>query len=115
MEKDRAPRLNEVALAWKNCYEAEERRLISELEKLTPNQQDILKALTIMPTQEITSQKFLLQAGIPASSLQLGAKTLLEKDIIYQVKTVDPLLPHIRLNQYRVLDPLLGFALKKYI
>lgn len=108
------PNMADVTAAWLSCYETEERRLIAELEKLTPNQQNILKAMALNPIQEPTSQSFLNLMGIPLSSVRLGIKSLLEKDIIHVVKKEDPNLPGIRKGQYRVLDPLLAFALRKY-
>jgi len=108
------PDVDQVMAAWVNCYEIEERRLISELEKLTPNQQDILKALAMTPTTEPTGQKFLSDTSLPLSSTRMGIKSLLEKDMIYQVKKEDPNIPNIRKGQYRILDPLLAYALRKY-
>jgi DNA-binding IclR family transcriptional regulator len=78
---------------------------VAELEKLSINQQNILKALAVMPTDAITGQKFLNQTQLPVSSVRLGMNSLLEKDMVYQIKIT---------GQYRVLDPLLSFSLKKY-
>ena len=106
--------MDDVTAAWLACYETEERRLIAELEKLTPNQQDILKAMALNPIRKPTSQVFLNLMGIPLSSVRLGIKSLLEKDMIHVVKKEDRNIPGIKKGQYRVLDPLLAFALRKY-
>lgn len=113
-KNNKMPKAEIVHQAWAACYETEERRLISELEKLTKNQQDILKALAFMPTQESNSRKFLNEARLSLSSVRAGIKSLLEKDMIYQVKREDVKLPDMKKDQLRVLDPLLAYALKKY-
>jgi AAA+ ATPase superfamily predicted ATPase len=111
---NRTPTLEDVTNAWIACYETEERRLISELEKLTANQQDILKAIAQIPTDEPNGQKFLLTTGLSLSSVRAGVKALLEKDMIYRVKKSDINIPSLKKGQYRVLDPLLAYALRKY-
>jgi AAA+ ATPase superfamily predicted ATPase len=113
-KKDKVPNRNDVSLAWLTCCETEERRFVSELEKLTSNQQDILKLLARSPVQEPTSNDFLQQIQLPLSSVRLGIKALLKKDMIRKVKKEDAQLPGIKKGQYRVLDPLLAFALRKY-
>lgn len=109
-----APEIDDVALAWAACFDMEERRIIAELEKLTKNQQDILKFLSVEPTNEPTSQAVLSAVGLSISSMRLGIKTLLEKDMIHLIKKEDPELPGIKIGQYRVLDPLISFALRKF-
>lgn len=111
---NKAPNMNDVATAWLTCCETEERRFAAELEKLTSNQQDILRLLAANPVQEPTSQDFLHLTKLSLSSMRLGIKALLKKDMIYIVKKEDPQLPGIKKGQYRVLDPLLAFALRKY-
>ena len=108
------PSIENVTAAWSSCYDIEERRLIAELEKLTSNQQDILKALAVNPTKEPTGQSFLSLLGLPLSSVRVGIKSLQEKDMIYVIKNQDPNLTNLQQGQYRVLDPLLAFALRKY-
>lgn len=34
--------------------------------------------------------------------------------MVYKIKVEDEVLPQCRLNQPRILDPLLAYALKKY-
>lgn len=41
-------------------------------------------------------------------------KSLLEKDMVYRVKKEDINIPSLKEGQYRVLDPLLAYALRKY-
>lgn len=108
------PTVEDVIHAWISCYETERRRLISELEHLTKNQQDILKSIAQQSVEEPSSQKFLLQVGLPLSSVRSGIKTLIEKDLLYKVKDEDESIPNLKKGQYRVLDPLLAYALRKY-
>jgi len=108
------PDVDSVFVAWSRCFEDEERRLISELEKLTTNQQDLLKALAIKPVTEPTGQQFLITIGMAYSSIRQTIKTLSAKDMIYKVKNEDGALPNLKQGQIRVLDPLLAFALRKY-
>lgn len=105
---------DDVTKAWVACYEIEERRLISELEKITPNQQDVLKAVARSSVKEPTSHQFLSEVGLSLSSVRAGIKALLEKDLIYQVKKEDVNIPILKKGLYRVLDPLLAYALRKY-
>lgn len=108
------PNLDDAMKAWIVCYETEERRLISELEKLTANQQDILKTIAQTPSSEPGGQRFLAKTGLSLSSVRLGIKALLDKDMIYRVKKEDAVIPGLVKNQYRVLDPLLAYTLRKY-
>ncbi|MEM1244103.1 MAG: AAA family ATPase [Pseudomonadota bacterium] len=108
------PNVDIVTNAWLECYEIEERRLIAELEKLTNNQQIVLKALAINPITEITGQRFLHLVPIAYSSVRQSVRSLYEKDMLYIVKKQDEAIPSLKLNQYRVLDPLLAFALRRY-
>lgn len=111
---DKLPDIDDVFSAWSNCFEDEERRLVAEIEKLTVNQQDLLKALAIKPVIEPTGQQFLTTMGMAYSSIRLAIKTLHEKDMIYLVKEEDEAIPNLKRGQIRVLDPLLAFALRKY-
>ncbi len=108
------PTIDDVISAWLACFELEERRLIAEIEKLTDNQQDLLKALTVNIVNEPTSQAFLSTLGMASSSVRLGIKYLLENDMVYIVKNEDPNLPAIKKGQYKVLDPLLAYFMRKY-
>lgn len=112
--KGEFPTIDDVTKAWVTCYETEERRLISELEKLTTNQQDILKCIGQHPIDEPSSQKFLTEVGLPLSSVRVGIKSLVEKDMLYRVKKDDINIPSLRKGEYRVLDPLLAYVLRKY-
>ncbi len=106
--------MDDVMNAWMACFETEERRLVVELERLTVNQQNILKAIALNPINEPTSQAFLSSLNVPFSSVRLGIKSLVEKDMLYVIKKEDNNLPGIKKGQYRVLDPLLSFMLRKY-
>lgn len=108
------PELDDIFDCWQVCYEVQEDRLKAELEKLTAKQQDILKALAIYPTNEPTGHNFVSAARTPPSSINQTMKILFDKDMIYKVKKIDEAIPQLELNQIRVLDPLLGYALKKY-
>ncbi|MCC2625089.1 MAG: hypothetical protein K0R14_962 [Burkholderiales bacterium] len=111
---DKLPNAHDVDLAWECCFDLEQRRMVAELEKLTKNQQDLLKALALNPTMESNNQQFLTTVGKAASSVRLGIKALLEKDMIYIVNQEDSGLPMVKLKQIRVLDPLLAYLLRKY-
>ncbi len=108
------PTVDDVMNAWLMCYEIEDRRLVSELEKLTANQQDILKTIAQTPVSEPGNQKFLAEVGLPLSSVRIGVKALVDKDMVHRVKNEDPLIPALKKGQYRVLDPLLAYALRRY-
>ncbi|MGD9152894.1 MAG: hypothetical protein PVG30_04455 [Gammaproteobacteria bacterium] len=108
------PDMNAVYDAWLHCFEKEERRLVAELEKLTNNQQNLLKALALNPIIEPTGQKFLTSVGMAYSSIRQTIKSLAEKDMIYKIKKEDIAIPNLKIGQIRVLDPLLAFALRKY-
>jgi len=111
---DTLPCFDNVIDAWYRCFETEERRLVSELEKLTTNQQDLLKSIAINPVIEPTGQKFLATTGMAYSSIRQTIKSLTEKDILYRVQDEDEAVSNLKRGQIRVLDPLLAFALRKY-
>ena len=108
------PLLDEIFDCWQRCYEAHEDRLIADLEKLTVKQQDILKALALNPVTAPTGLSFVRAAKMPSSSIAQTIKLLMNKDMVYKVKQVSENIEQIELNQIRVLDPLLAYALKKY-
>ncbi len=113
-KRDHVPQLDDVLTAWDACYEIEERRLVVELERLTKNQQAILKALANYPVYAPSGQHFLNLTQLSVASTRLGLKALAEKDLIQIIKKEDVALPGIKKGQYKVLDPLLSFALRKY-
>jgi AAA+ ATPase superfamily predicted ATPase len=108
------PTHDKVVDAWAHCYDVEERRLIVELERLTSNQQNFMKALAKMPTAEPNSQRFIQMVNMAQSSLHQTINALLEKDMIYKVTLEDEAIPTMRKKQLRILDPLLAYALRKY-
>lgn len=111
---DTLPTISDVNMMWDHCFNLEQRRMVAELEALTTNQQDLLKKLALNPTMEPTSQQFLNIVGKAYSSIRLGIKSLLEKDMIYVVNKEDQGLPMLKKQQIRVLDPLLAYLLRKY-
>ncbi|OGT44906.1 MAG: hypothetical protein A3E82_03055 [Gammaproteobacteria bacterium RIFCSPHIGHO2_12_FULL_38_11] len=113
-KNEKIPTVNCVSKAWQICYEQEERWAIAEIEKLTDNQQDLLKAFALQPTSEPMGQLFLTSTGLPLSSLRMSLRNLLEKDFLYQIKKEDASLPFLKIGEYRVLDPLIAYALRKY-
>lgn len=113
-KKQTPPAFDDILDCWQICYETHEDRLIADLEKLTKKQQDILKALALYPAIEPTGQNFVHAAKMPASSINQTIKLLLDKDMVYKIKKIDEAVPQLILNQIRVLDPLLAFALRKY-
>lgn len=108
------PSVDTVFDSWQRCYEAQEDRLIAELEKLTAKQKDVLKALAVQPTAEPTGHAFVSGSKMPTSSISQTVKVLLDKDMVYKVKKLDEAIPALELNQIRVLEPLLAYALKRY-
>jgi len=108
------PTMEAIFAAWQKCYEAQEDRLITELDKLTAKQKDILKALAVQPTIEPTGHSFVRVSQMPASSISQTIRALLDKDMVYRIKKIDEAVPALEKNQIRVLDPLLAYALKKY-
>lgn len=108
------PEIDDIFDAWQHCYNTNEPRLIAELEKLTTKQQNILKALAINPSIEPTGHQFVSTAKTSASSINQIIKSLRSKDMIYKIKKLDDAIPQLKLNQIRVLDPLLAYALRKY-
>lgn len=111
---DKLPDVDAVHTAWSNCFENERRRLVAELEKLTANQQDLLKVLSLNPVIEPTGQKFLSSVGMAYSSIRQTIKALSKQDMVYEVKEEDEAIPGLKIGQIRVLDPLLALALRKY-
>lgn len=108
------PDIEEVNQAWDQCFELEKRRLVAELEKLTKNQQDLLKALALNPIKEPSGQEFVKYVGKAYSSIRQGIKSLTEKDMVYIVNKEDTGLPMLKKGQIRVLDPLLAYAVRKF-
>lgn len=108
------PVIEDVFSAWQRCYEIYEDRIVAELEKLTAKQQNILKAIALHPITEPTSQEFIGVVKLAGSSIRQAILSLTNNDMIYRVKKTDPCLPAIQKNQIRILDPLLGFVLRKY-
>lgn len=111
---NKIPDVDEIDIAWECCANLEQRRVVAELEKLTKNQQDLLKVLALTPTTEPSSQQFLNRVGKAYSSVRLGIKSLLEKDMLYIVNKVDPALPMLQIGQIRILDPLMAYVVRKY-
>jgi hypothetical protein len=111
---DKPPGMDCVFDAWRNCFMMEERRLVAELEKLTPNQQDVLKALATNLVTEPTGQRFLREVDMPNSSIRQIMHSLHDKDMTYKISTLDPAIQNLQIGQIRVLDPLLAFALRVY-
>ena len=108
------PNIESVSKAWLACYEQEERWIVAELEKLTNNQQELLKLFALHPISEPTSQHFVAMSGLPLSSVRQGFRSLIDKDMLHQIKQEDIHLPSLKVGEYQVLDPLIGFALRKY-
>ncbi len=106
--------VDDVYESWNACFDAHKDRLVAELEKLTTKQQDILKALATHPVVEPTGHNFISASRTPASTINQSIKSLINKDMVYRVEHLDKLLPQLKQNQLRVLDPLLAYALRKY-
>jgi len=113
-ENKNPPTEQQIIEAWNQCYEDEKRRLVVELEKLTRNQQEVIKSLAFEPTNELSSQTFIAKTGMASSSILQSTKALFERDMIFKVTFEERALPFFKINQVRVLDPLLAYALRQY-
>lgn len=112
-EQNNVPALTDVDNAWSLCQEIEHRRIISDIQSLTTNQQDILRLIAAHNPTEPTSTQFATIASKANSTIRQCINVLLTKDFIYRVTTCDPELPYIKIGQYRVLDPLTSVTLRK--
>ena len=108
------PSLDDVFASWQRCYDVQEDRLVAELEKLTVKQRIVLQALATDATTEPMGQQFVAVTKSSASTINQTLKALIQKDMAHRVKREDSAVPQLAEGQYRVLDPLLAFALRKY-
>ena len=112
-ELENLPSIDDVSHAWEVCQEIEYRRIISEIQSLSTNQQDVLRLISIYNPTEPTGANFAATALKAASTIKQCIDVLLKKDFIYKVYHEDPDLLHIKTGQYRVLDPLMSIILRK--
>lgn len=105
--------LKDVDAAWDLCQEIEQRRIISDIQSIPTNQQDILRLIAINNPTEPTGAHFSNLSAKAGSTIRQCINVLLKKDFIYKVATEDPELPYIQIGQYRVLDPLISITLRK--
>ena len=112
-EQNTTPSLIDVDNAWNLCQEIELRRIISDIQSLSTNQQDILRLIATNNPTEPTGTHFSKIASKAHSTIRQCINVLLNKDFIYKVTNSDPDLPYIQTGQYRVLDPLLSITLRK--
>ena len=115
IKNNKLPTEEDVLQAWRDCLDFEKRRLITETEYLTLNQQKVLKFLAFNPTSEPMGQAVLNTINLSSSSMSLCIKFLLERDLAFEVDFEDKRLPLFKKGQYRVLDPLLSFLLKQQV
>lgn len=113
--KESFPDVQKVEKSWHECMEEESRRIRAEIEKLTRNQQDLLKTLAFYPTEEPTGQAFSARAGLSVSSLYQAFKALSDQDIVFRVKEEDQYVPLFQKNQARILDPLMAYYFRQYL
>jgi len=112
-KKESLPSEADVINSWEECFNNERRRLVAELEYLTLNQQKVLKFLARNPVLEPMGQSALSDANLSSASMKICLKFLLERDLIFKVNFEDAYLSLFKLDQYRVLDPLLAFSLRQ--
>lgn len=112
-EQSNIPTLIEVDDAWNLCQEIEQRRVISELQNLSTNQQDVLRLIAIHNPIEPTGAYFSSVTAKASSTIRQCISVLLAKDFIYKVTIYDPELIYVKMDQYRVLDPLISVTLRK--
>jgi AAA+ ATPase superfamily predicted ATPase len=107
------PNEQAVEEAWQLCIDEETRRVRAELEKLSRNQQSVLKALAKISTKELTGKDFVLRSGVAPSSLFQTVKVLFEKGMIFKVEITDDCAPLMKKDFVRVLDPLIASYLRQ--
>ena len=112
-EQNTVPSLTDVDNAWNLCQEIELRRVISDIQSLSTNQQDVLRLIATNNPTEPTGTHFSKVASKANSTIRQCVNVLLNKDFVYKVTVNDPELQYIKLGQYRVLDPLLSITLRK--
>ncbi len=110
---DDIPTCADVDSVWNQCQEIEHRRIISDLQNLAVSQQDILRLIAIYNPYEPMGNSFTQISGKAPSTIRQCIAVLLKKDFIYKVTIEDPKLAHIKVGQYRVLDPLMSIILRK--
>lgn len=114
LKNERLPDKTDILNSWNECLEMKRRRLVAEVERLTLNQQKVIKFLAHHPVMEPTRQNVLSEVNLSGGSVRLCMQFLLKKDFVIKVTFEDDLLPLLKKDQYRVLDPLLAFSLRKY-
>lgn len=107
------PQLDAVGDAWNVCQDMEYRRIISDIQGLSTNQQDVLRLIANNNPIEPTSTAFSNVAAKANSTIRQCVGVLLKKDFIYKVNIEDSSLVFIKIGQYRVLDPLMAMMLRK--
>lgn len=107
------PDLDSVLKAWEKCQDIEQRRIISDIENLAKNQQDVLRLIAIYSPTEPTGAQFVKSVGKASSTIRQCVMTLLQKDFVYLVNRDDTELTFVKKGQYRVLDPLLSKVLRE--
>jgi AAA+ ATPase superfamily predicted ATPase len=112
-EQNITPVTMDIDNAWNLCQDIEQRRIISDIQSLSINQQDVLRCIAIYQPKEPTGANFAKLVGKAHSTIRQCIQVLLNKDFIYKVIINDSELENIKLGQYRVLDPLLSVTLRK--
>lgn len=112
-KQENPPSINTVNNTWEYCQEIEYRRLSGDIQTLSANQQDILRLIAIHNPIEPTGVDFIKEVAKSSSTIRQAIQSLLKKDFIYKVTDEDADLSHIRVGQYRVLDPLMSIILRK--
>jgi hypothetical protein len=80
---DSTPTLEAAEQAWEKIVEDElsvNKKMILDLKS---NEKKTLRALAILPTREVTANRFVTLANIPAGSMKKTINQLLNKDLIY--------------------------------
>ena len=110
---DNIPTCEDVDLAWNQCQEIESRRIISDLQSLSVNQQDILRLIAIHNPNEPMSNSFTQITAKAQSTTRQCIAVLQKKDFIYKITRDDPDLLFIKVGHYHILDPLMSTILRK--
>jgi len=95
-----------VSKTWDRIVDDEIRKIVSELQSLTPNQIKVLTHVSLKGTiNKPNSQEFLNDLGMPLSSLQRSISSLLDADYLFKdehgaLTITDPAIHHFLYNRF---------------
>lgn len=98
---EKPPTVPEVQTHWDEYVKAQSQWIIDDLDQLSPNQINVLAAVTYQPTVEVLSSAFAHKVKLSVSSIKMAIDFLMKHDFIYRDEK----------DYYRTLDP----AIETYI